>query len=166
MSILATATKHMIAMGVANDTLVDAIAQMEANSGTDALVPFIKALQTTTAVPEPIGKAIYEVACLLTEAERPKRDSKAGPLERWGYDGPVTPRLAERDWLPLRASVLRAAGNTCHYCGDKDAWMCVDHVLPLSRGGTNDTDNLVACCMPCNSSKGDMLLAEWKGRGR
>lgn len=73
-----------------------------------------------------------------------------------------TPRLAERDWWPLRNRVLHEDGFTCNYCGD--AANCVDHIIPLSRGGTNDRENLQAACMPCNSSKSDKLLSEWRGR--
>lgn len=89
-----------------------------------------------------------------------------GPRERWGYEGVVTPRLADRDWWPLRWSILVRDNHTCHYCGDQPEQMCADHVVPLSRGGTNHSDNLVACCIPCNSSKADRLLSEWKGRYR
>jgi hypothetical protein len=31
---------------------------------------------------------------------------------------------------------------------------CIDHVIPRSRGGSNDLSNLVLCCRSCNSSKG------------
>lgn len=89
-----------------------------------------------------------------------------GPKERWGYDGPITPRLPDRDWWPLRNSIVDGADYTCHYCGDRHQNMCADHVVPLSRGGTNERDNLVCCCIPCNSSKADRLLSEWRGRYR
>lgn len=42
----------------------------------------------------------------------------------------------------------------------------VDHVIPLSRGGTNDLSNLVLACPPCNLSKNDRLPHEWPGSGR
>lgn len=87
-----------------------------------------------------------------------------GPKDRWGYEGPITPRLPEREWWPLRAKVLQRDNHTCFYCEEQAERMCVDHVIPLSRGGTNEEDNLVACCIPCNSSKCDRLLDEWEGR--
>jgi len=37
----------------------------------------------------------------------------------------------------------------------------VDHVIPLSRGGSNNPDNLVLACATCNTSKGDKLISEW-----
>lgn len=75
----------------------------------------------------------------------------------------ATPRLPEKEWWPLRAKILRRDGFRCTYCKDEPARLCVDHVVPLSRGGSNDEDNLVACCLPCNSSKSDRLLSEWGG---
>ena len=35
-----------------------------------------------------------------------------------------------------------------------------DHVLPLSRGGGNSWENVVASCSPCNNRKGDRLPRE------
>lgn len=101
--------------------------------------------------------------------QRANSGAKAGPRERWGYTGPITPRLPEREWWPLRMRILVRDEFVCKYCGiegEEEAQWCADHVIPLSRGGTNDEDNLVACCVPCNNSKGDRLLSEWRGRGK
>jgi 5-methylcytosine-specific restriction endonuclease McrA len=35
-----------------------------------------------------------------------------------------------------------------------------DHLLPLSRGGTNDWTNVITACSPCNTRKGNRLPAE------
>jgi len=37
----------------------------------------------------------------------------------------------------------------------------VDHVIPRSRGGSDDIDNLVPACARCNLSKGARTLQEW-----
>ena len=60
----------------------------------------------------------------------------------------------------LRRLVLERDNWTCAYCG-RDA-RTVDHVNPYSRGGTDDPDNLVAACKPCNSSKRDRTPEEWR----
>lgn len=36
----------------------------------------------------------------------------------------------------------------------------VDHVIPRSKGGTDDLSNLVLCCQTCNSTKRDRT-PEW-----
>jgi len=36
----------------------------------------------------------------------------------------------------------------------------VDHVIPRSRGGGDDMDNLMTACKDCNRGKGARLLAE------
>jgi len=40
----------------------------------------------------------------------------------------------------------------------------IDHIVPVSRGGTNDPENLVLTCPSCNYSKGTKLPSEWNGR--
>lgn len=36
-----------------------------------------------------------------------------------------------------------------------------DHVIPLSRHGSNGNGNILPSCRPCNSDKRDLLLHEW-----
>jgi 5-methylcytosine-specific restriction endonuclease McrA len=54
----------------------------------------------------------------------------------------------------------------CYWCGEKVTWRAkhVDHVTPLSRGGSNGPENLVIACAHCNTSKGAKLPEEWAGR--
>lgn len=59
------------------------------------------------------------------------------------------------------AAKLAAYEGRCAYCGDLATE--VDHVVPLARGGGHMLDNLVPACQPCNRSKSDKLLSEWKG---
>jgi 5-methylcytosine-specific restriction endonuclease McrA len=49
----------------------------------------------------------------------------------------------------------------CSYCGSFEE-ITLDHVVPISKGGTHGVSNLVPACGPCNSSKGQKLLIEWK----
>lgn len=51
-------------------------------------------------------------------------------------------------------------GNTCQYCGTKAERLTIDHVIPKSRGGGNTWQNTVACCIACNSAKGDKTPTE------
>lgn len=50
----------------------------------------------------------------------------------------------------------------CSYCLAKAS--TIDHVVPLTLGGTHDFDNLVPACLSCNSSKGSKSLLQWLNR--
>lgn len=53
-------------------------------------------------------------------------------------------------------------GFCCQYCGmvfPKEQ-LTIDHVIPRSKGGRNNWQNLVAACLPCNNAKGDKTLDE------
>lgn len=55
----------------------------------------------------------------------------------------------------------------CYYCGQKvGSTYHVDHIIPISRGGSNGTENLVISCPRCNMSKNDKLPHEWAIGGR
>lgn len=40
----------------------------------------------------------------------------------------------------------------------------IEHVLPRSRGGTDDRSNLVLACGPCNLAKGSLTGDEYRAR--
>lgn len=48
----------------------------------------------------------------------------------------------------------------CTYCRRRDVRLTRDHIVPISRGGYDVTDNLADACKPCNHFKGDRLLSE------
>ncbi len=52
--------------------------------------------------------------------------------------------------------------NVCLYCGNifTDGELTRDHVVPVSRGGADTWDNVVASCKRCNHFKGSRLLDE------
>jgi hypothetical protein len=55
----------------------------------------------------------------------------------------------------LRYEILRRDNHTCRYCGATapDAQLTIDHVVPVSLGGSDEPDNLVAACKECNAGK-------------
>lgn len=59
--------------------------------------------------------------------------------------------------LTLRMTVLERDGFTCRFCGRRapETQLEIDHVRPRAQGGSDDIDNLVACCMDCNRGKGN-----------
>lgn len=52
-------------------------------------------------------------------------------------------------------------GNRCACCHDALTDYHVDHVIPLTKGGTNWPDNLQLLCPTCNRSKGNKLPHEF-----
>jgi 5-methylcytosine-specific restriction endonuclease McrA len=65
------------------------------------------------------------------------------------------PRDTHRRKITRRA-VFARDDWTCQYCGSRSN-LTVDHVIPRSKGGSADWENIVACCAPCNRRKGDHL---------
>ena len=61
-----------------------------------------------------------------------------------------------------RKNLLLRDRYTCQFCGRllPAHELTLDHVIPRSRGGHTDWDNLVACCHKCNNLKGDRLPEE------
>ncbi|CAB5224026.1 HNHc domain containing protein [uncultured Caudovirales phage] len=60
--------------------------------------------------------------------------------------------LGTQRWKDQRLRVLKRDSYICQYCGE-DATQ-VDHVIPRSKGGGHELDNLLACCARCNTLKG------------
>lgn len=59
-----------------------------------------------------------------------------------------------------RYAILERDSFSCQLCGAtaKESRLEIDHKIPVSRGGTNDPENLWTLCMPCNRGKGAELL--------
>lgn len=74
---------------------------------------------------------------------------------------PWNGRLPANEWKVIRARIFERDNYTCQYCGDRGGKLECDHVMPLSRGGSDEDDNLVTACRPCNRSKRDKTLEEW-----
>jgi 5-methylcytosine-specific restriction endonuclease McrA len=61
------------------------------------------------------------------------------------------------DYVPFnRANIYGRDKNTCQYCAEafSTSELTFDHVVPVSRGGGKDWENIVTCCVSCNRRKG------------
>jgi 5-methylcytosine-specific restriction endonuclease McrA len=59
----------------------------------------------------------------------------------------------------------KSQSGKCWHCGKSvGTTFHVDHLYPLSRGGSNNANNLVISCPDCNLSKHDKTMWEWAGR--
>ncbi len=73
--------------------------------------------------------------------------------------------VSEEDYFKNPANrklIFERDGYKCHYCGIKvdENNATLDHVIPISKGGNNSKENLVACCFECNSIKSGKTLEE------
>lgn len=51
-------------------------------------------------------------------------------------------------------------GCQCFWCGKElgDKEQTIDHLIPKSRGGSNNLENLRLTCFKCNNSRGNSLF--------
>lgn len=76
-------------------------------------------------------------------------------------------------WAEQKVIEILARGDRdiCFYCHAPltDDTRTIDHVIPRSKGGTNDLWNLCLSCVTCNNNKGDMdvsyFLSLLRGKG-
>ena len=100
-------------------------------------------------------------------------EGRAVRSEKLALPRPIVIRLMKFIHVPRR--FRRQVTNTflfardryrCQYCGRTQAELrpreslTRDHLIPLSRGGTNDWTNVVTACSPCNTRKANRLPHE------
>ena len=59
--------------------------------------------------------------------------------------------LTVAQWREIKA----VYGYKCVYCGRKMERLTMDHITPLSRGGSHTANNIVPACQSCNARKHD-----------
>ena len=73
-------------------------------------------------------------------------------------------KVKRRKWTEEeKHNTLKACGSKCACCGIKlnMKTLTMEHVVPISKGGENELENLVVLCKSCNSSKADKFC--WPG---
>jgi 5-methylcytosine-specific restriction endonuclease McrA len=104
--------------------------------------------------------------------DRRKEWGKRNPEYIREYQRRPDRRLYSRSWKkrnprlkpPTKADclfVIERDKSTCQYCFKELApkEVSMDHILPLSRRGTNDRENLCVACLPCNVKKSNKIVA-------
>lgn len=64
-------------------------------------------------------------------------------------------------WKKIQKQVFERDDYVCAYCRQAGGKLEVDHVIPISRGGTNKLSNLVTSCRHCNRQKHDKTADEY-----
>lgn len=93
--------------------------------------------------------------------------------ERHSFSAPSVIRLVRFVHVPRRfrrqvtnTFLFARDGYRCQFCGKSITELrpreslTRDHLVPLSRGGTNIWTNVVTACSPCNTRKGNRLPSE------
>ncbi len=77
----------------------------------------------------------------------------------------IRSRQPTRHTIPygVRLAVFQRFHHCCCLCGassvaDKTVSLEIDHITPVSRGGTNDPGNLQTLCRACNQAKSNRIL--------
>jgi hypothetical protein len=105
------------------------------------------------------GNSSYEVSIVLDMENLEKFINYFGSILRFkssakGQRALMTPQLREK--------IKRRDKNTCQQCGisvrdEPNLLIEVDHIIPISKGGTTTEVNLQALCWRCNRTKGATL---------
>lgn len=70
-------------------------------------------------------------------------------------------KYTKRKIIPtsIRTNIYNKAKGRCAICGKFIPCneYTIDHIVPLSKGGTDEESNLQCCCLICNQMKQDML---------
>lgn len=78
-------------------------------------------------------------------------NAKYYALRKGGFTDKI---LTKSEW----DTILESYKYSCGYCGDQYARITIDHAIPLSRGGLHSAENIVPCCLSCNSTKSDKTV--------
>ena len=66
-------------------------------------------------------------------------------------------RMRQRLTNKAKENILIRDKFECQYCGSHE-YLEIDHIIPLTKGGTNEDNNLITACHRCNHLKSDLDL--------
>lgn len=66
-------------------------------------------------------------------------------------------RMRQRLTNKAKENILIRDKFECQYCGSHE-YLEIDHIIPLTKGGTNEDSNLITACHRCNHLKSDLDL--------
>jgi hypothetical protein len=131
------------------------LAMWGAHWRTGASIPLPIARKLLRGTPRTAAKTLAELtSSQLGPACVSVRETEVGPVLtiaehvfKWGRVGGTSTDTV--------AALASKQGMVCAYCRAELTadTLAVDHVFPLSRGGSDREENLVLSCRPCNSKK-------------
>src|SRR5690606_11516271 len=71
-----------------------------------------------------------------------------------------------KEWKRITEYILKRDNYTCKYCQNVGGILEIDHVIPFSKGGSDDYEILVTACRKCNRQKKDKSLDDFLNNKR
>lgn len=140
MKTLFTAIGQVVLMGI---LLVYAALVMAIGGGIGYALAYVPTASTSAGIIG-AGAGATLVLCMFMHFTRPT---------------PVAPAYRHPIPLNVRAAVIARDAFACRHCGSTDVGTFqIDHVIPYSKGGTDDISNLQTLCAHCNESKGNRYV--------
>jgi 5-methylcytosine-specific restriction endonuclease McrA len=84
-------------------------------------------------------------------SEKYRRERRQHTYSRKRDCQPITPET--------QMNVLKEFDGKCAYCGDNSTTF--DHIIPITKGGHSEIQNIVPACASCNPSKRNKNVFEW-----
>jgi len=134
--------------------------------------PSLRRVLVLNATYEPLSvvsqpRAVHLV--LSDKAEVIESDSVPVRSQHFSFPAPLVIRLRYYVRIPhnlpvplSRRAIFLRDGHTCQYCGAQPGkdHLTIDHILPRSRGGRMEWENVVTSCGACNRRKGSRTPQE------
>jgi 5-methylcytosine-specific restriction endonuclease McrA len=99
---------------------------------------------------------------IVAKMVKRRRDSGAAAegMRRWKKEKEEAPGSFTKAEF---AELVESVEGRCVYCWEQPEVLTQDHIVPLSRGGSDYITNIVPACRSCNASKGARTPEEWFG---
>jgi len=106
------------------------------------------------------GRKYYEINSVSIKAGQKKwRQNNLEVVALRAHKRRVSERLGGV-YIIYKQELKKIYSSPCAYCAAPSEH--IDHIVPISRGGTHSIGNLTGACASCNLSKGAKFITEWK----
>ena len=102
----------------------------------------------------------YEKVINIERASRERNKEKNRPAKNARQR--VRNRIIQGKIFVITDKDLRRLySQPCAFCGTMEN-LSIDHIIPLSRGGSHSIGNMMTLCRSCNASKNARTIMEWR----
>lgn len=130
--------------------------------------------QLKLLIPENESSLRFSYVMLARELNIPEKEIKAnirelvnqGKIVIEGNRLSIAGCQSKRCTIPehIKKQIYKKCNNRCAYCGEKLTLetRTIDHIVPLSEGGSNYITNFFPACTYCNALKASLSLRDFK----